>query len=609
MSKKTLETFYNKPVPSGQEQMKIDSKFLKGNIAEELADKNLKEVSDYSYELLKFHGTYQGYNRDTATALKKQGLDKENEFMVRIRLPGGRMTAAQYIAMDDLASKYANATLRMTTRQTFQFHVIAKDNLKDCMADINKAFLSTLSACGDVVRNVMASPAPINDPKQKRLLADVDQIVSFCAPKTSSYDELWNGKPSFHKDHENPEPLYGQTYLPRKFKITIINPDDNSTDVFSHDLGFINVWKGDTHLGYNVYVGGGAGMSHEPGKDQKATYPRVASPLCFVGTHDLLNTVEAVVKFQRDYGDRTDRKHARLKFICEELGMDFVKTKFAEYFAATKPNEPFKEIQPIDEIKLKEHLGWHEQGDGKWYLGIPTPSGRLMDYAVGQHHQSGYTADQSPIYKEAKYKTGLRKLAEKYAYNIALSPDHKFLICDVPEDKKAELEEFLRSYNLPFMDDLIPAMQHFHTCVALPTCAKALAESERVQFQMMNDIQAKLEKFNLQNEHLAIHVTGCPNGCARPFNCDIGIVGRMPDHYVIFIGGDLIGSRLNTKIFDKVPLTHLGTALEPMFEVFAANKNDHEGFGDFCVRYGIDKLAAHAESILGAEHKWAKVLQ
>jgi sulfite reductase (ferredoxin) len=606
MAKRTLENFYNKPVPSAQEQMKIDSKYLKGNIAEELADKNLAEVSDYSYELLKFHGTYQGYNRDTATARKKQGLEKENEFMVRIRLPGGRMNAQQYIAMDELATKYANNSLRMTTRQTFQFHVVAKDNLQAAIADINKAMLSTLSACGDVVRNTMASPAPTNDIQQKRIHSDVAQIVGFCAPKTTAYDELWNGKPKTNQT-ETAEPLYGTTYLPRKFKITIINPDDNSTDVFSHDLGFINIWEGDTHLGYNVYVGGGAGMSHEPGKDQKATYPRIASPLCFVGTHDLLNAVEAVVKFQRDYGDRTDRKHSRLKFIVEELGLDFVKAKFSEYFAATKPNEPFQEIKPIGELKIKEHLGWHEQGDGKWYLGLPTPSGRLMDYSEGMQHQSGYHAENS-IYKNAKFKSCFRKLAETYGYNIALTPDHKFLICDVPEDKKAELEEFLRSYNLPFQNDLVPAMQHFHTCVALPTCAKALAESERVQFTMMNDIQARLEKFNLQNEHLAIHVTGCPNGCARPFNCDIGIVGRMPDHYVIFIGGDIVGTRLNTKVFDKVPLTDLGTALEPMFELFSQNKNEHENFGDFCNRYGVENVAAYAESKL-PDYKWAKVLQ
>lgn len=605
MAKKTLENFYKKPEKAAQEQMKIDSLYLKGNILAELEDKSLAEVSDYSYELLKFHGTYQGHNRDTATARKKQGLEKENEFMVRMRLPAGRLTAKQYIEVDDIATKYANDTIRITTRQTLQLHVIAKNDLQECIADINKAMVSTLSACGDVVRNITAVSAPIKDEKHRKLLEVTDLLVAFCAPKTTGYDEVWNGKEASNRESEHAEPLYGKTYLPRKFKIGIITPEDNGIDVFTHDLGIILVYEGEVFKGYNLVIGGGMGMNHEPAKDEKATYPRVATPFCFVTEGDLLNAVEAIVKLQRDFGDRTDRKHARLKYVVEELGLDFVKEKFTEYYAATNPQNAFSDFVNIPEYKVKNHLGWHPQGDGKFYLGIPTASGRIADYTEGKPHASGYTADASPEFKNAKYKTAFRKLSEKYGFDISLTADQKFIICDVAAEQKDEIEQFLRSYNLPLAEDLPQAMQHFHTCVALPTCAKALSESERVQFEMMNDITAKLKKFNLENEHIAIRVTGCPNGCARPYVGDIGIVGRMPDHYVIFIGGDFAGTRLNTKVFDKVPLAHLGTALEPLFEAYSKGKNPHEGFGDFCTRYGIEKLITDSEPKL-AEYKWGK---
>jgi sulfite reductase (ferredoxin) len=606
MPKKTLETFYKKAEASAQEQMKINSQYLKGDIAAELADTSLAEVSDYSYDMLKFHGTYQGYNRDTQLARKKQGLEKENEFMVRCRIPGGRLSAEQYIAFDDIATKYANNTLRATTRQTFQIHVVAKNDLQACIADINKAFLSTLSACGDVVRNVTTVPAPIKDFKHEKLIKVTEEIAEFIKPKTTAYDELWNGAATSNRDSDTTEPLYGITYLPRKFKIGVIIPEDNAIDVFTHDLGIILVYEGEKFIGYNIAVGGGMGMNHEAGKDEKQTYPRLATPLCLVREGCLHNAIEAIVKIQRDFGDRTDRKHARLKYVVEELGQDWFFEKFVEYYAATKPSANFEKYYPIAEYKIKNHLGWHEQGDGNWYLGIPTASGRIADYSEGIVLQSGYHANETAEFKNAKFKTAFREIAEKFAFNITVAADQKFILCDIPENKKAEVEALLKKYNIPLKEDVVPALQHFHTCVSLPTCAKALAESERVQFAMIEDIKAKLTKYNLQNEHIAIRVAGCPNGCSRPFVGDIGIVGRMPDHYVLFIGGDFEGTRLNTKVFDKVPLAHLGAALEPLFETYAANKNPHEGFGDFCTRYGIEKLIAEAEPKLN-EYKWGKL--
>jgi sulfite reductase (ferredoxin) len=605
---KTLDTFYKKPEKSANEQMKIDSKYLAGDIANELADDSTKSVSDYSYELLKFHGTYQGFNRDTSTARKKEKQEPDYEFMVRIRLPGGRMTPAQYLAMDELAHKHANGTIRVTTRQTFQFHVIEKKNLKAAIHDINLAMLSTLSACGDVVRNVTTSPAPIKDAKHAKLLEDSYKIAEFCTPKTTGYDEIWNDKKESNREIDNAEPLYGKTYLPRKFKIGVTLPEDNAADVFTHDLGVVLIYEGEVFKGYQLMIGGGMGMNHEPGKDQKATYPRVANEIAFIAPDDLLKAVEAIVKFQRDFGDRTDRKHARLKYVVEELGLDFAIEKFHEYFNALNPSAPA--AAPIKGIKykIKNHLGWHEQGDGKLYLGVPIASGRIMDYGEGKH-ESGYNSEGFPLFENTKYMTGFREFVKKYNLPITLTPDQKIIFCDIEPSQKSEIEAFFGKYNIPLKEAHTPMMQHFHTCVSLPTCAKALAESERVQFQMMYDVQKQLDKHGISNEQMSVRVTGCPNGCSRPFVGDIGIVGRMPGAYVIFIGGDTEGTRLNTKVFDKVPLEHLGTVLEPMFEKFSKEKNQGEKFGDFCHRVGSEIVAKYAEEKLAPQNfAWAKLV-
>lgn len=582
----------------GQEGMKVDSRYLKGKIAEELADPAIAEVSDYSYELLKFHGTYQGYNRDTATERKKAGLDKEHEFMVRLRIPAGGMTAEQYLAMDELAGKYANDSIRITTRQTFQFHVILKENLKKHIAEINQAMLSTLSACGDVVRNVMASNAPIANHKYARLKEDTARIVELCAPKTSSYDELWNDKTDSNRENDAVEPLYGETYLPRKFKIGLIIPEDNGIDVFSHDLGIVLIYEGETLKGYNILMGGGFGMNH----NQPATYPRLATPIAFVGADDLLNAVEAVVKLQRDHGDRTNRKHARLKYVVEENGIEWTRKTLEKYFADTNPSAPLQDAVPVEKYSVPDYMGWHEQGDGKWYLGIPVPSGRVVDYNLD--NPTGYNTGENKDFAGARYRTGLRDVIRDYGMNLVLTADQNIVLCDIDEGQKGEIEQKLRGYGIQLRESYTNFQRNFLACVALPTCGKALAEAERVQFPLMDDIQAVLDKHGISDEKLAVRVTGCPNGCARPYVGDIGIVGRMPGHYVLFIGGDFEGTRLNTKVFDKVPQADIAKALDPMIALFVKERTNGEGFGDFCHRYGIENVVADAKAAL--DFKWAQ---
>jgi len=593
---------------SSQEDMKLRSKYLKGNVAREMDDLSKEDVSDETYELLKFHGSYFGYDRDTATERKKQGLDKKYEFMVRTRIPAGRLTAEQYLKMDELSDKYANGTLRITTRQVFQFHVILKKDMKSHIAEINKALLSTQSGCGDVVRNVTTSPAPINDIKHKKLRDDSLKVAEFVRPKTSSYREIWlDEKADEVREREvtgeEYEPLYGATYMPRKFKIGLITPEDNSIDVFTHDLGIILIYEGDKLKGYNIVLGGGMGMKHEAAKEwkDKKTYPRLATPIAFVGEDDLLAAVEAAVKLQRDFGDRTDRQHARLKYLIDDRGVIWTRKTFEEFFKKAGGKSISDPVQ-VEKYHIPSHMGWHDQKDGKLYLGVPVPSGRIVDY--DKPHKSGYTAGESKEFAKARYKTGLRAIIEEYKMNLVLTPTEEIILSDIKSEDKAEIEKKLRSYGIPLAEDHTPMQLHYMTCVALPTCAKALAESERVQFHISDAIQAAMDKNGIGKEKISVRVTGCPNGCARPYVGDIGIVGRMPGHYVLFIGGDFEGTRLNSKVFDKVPLDDIVKALDPMFAIYAVEKQEGEGFGDFCHRCGVEEIANKIRGQL-SEYKWA----
>ncbi len=565
--------------PSKQEGMKDNSKYLKGDILQELLDDSVIAVSDYSYELLKFHGTYQGYDRDTATERKKAKLDKLYEFMVRLRIPAGRLTAKQYAMVDDIAGKYANNTLRLTTRETFQMHCIVKGDLKPAIAAINEAQLSTLSACGDVVRNVMTTPSPVKNVQNQRLLEDAYAIASYCEPKTTSYDAIWNDA----EETQVEEPLYGKYYLPRKFKIAVIAPDDNSVDVFTHDLGFVALFDGDTLTGYNVLVGGGLGMNH----NKPSTYPRLATPIAFIGPDDLLNATDAVVQLQRDHGDRNDRKHARLKYVVEEKGVEWTKKTFLEYFNALKPAVAAQEAKPVQRYDIPDHMGWHAQGDGLWYVGVPVSSGRIID-----------TETQA-------IRTGLRHIIDTYGMNLVITADQNIILCDITDAQKAEIEALFAQYNIDTREQLTHMQRNLMACVALPTCGKALAEAERVKLPMEKDIHNTLAAYALEEERIAIRIAGCPNGCSRPYVGDIGIVGRTPGHYALFIGGDFEGTRLNEKIFDKVPEAEIGAALSPFFAAFKEARNDNkEGFGDFCHRVGIESLLEQAKTSL-TDYKWA----
>jgi sulfite reductase (ferredoxin) len=546
---------------SAVEVMKTESQGLRGRLAEELAEGGL-QVSEEGYNLLKFHGSYEQFDRDTATERKQHGMEKEYQFMLRVRMPGGVLTAAQYLGMDRLADDRANHTIRITTRQGIQFHGILKGDLKTAIAEINHTMLTTMSACGDVVRNVMASPTPLRDAKRARIAADARLLSEHLKPKSRAYYQIFlDEAPNAEVDET--ETLYGPTYLPRKFKVGITSEDDNTIDVLTNDLGIVAHFDGDTLRGYTIAVGGGLGMTH----NKPRTYPRLATPIAFVQPDELLRIVEAVIKLQRDHGDRGDRRRARLKYVVDDRGLDWVRETLAGYFgAALVAPAPLQMVVP-------DLLGWHAQGDGNYWLGVPVAAGRIADFPDG-----------------ASLRTALRTIAQQFGPGFVLTPQQDVLITDVSPGDRAAVEEVLRRHKVVLAEAMTPMAQYALSCPALPTCGLALTEAERMHEEIVGGIDALLLKHGLSDRRVSVRITGCPNGCARTYAGDIGIVGRMPGFYAIFVGGDFEGTRLNFKLLEKVPHSAVISSFDPLFGAWARDGLDGEGFGDFCYRVGMERL-------------------
>jgi sulfite reductase (ferredoxin) len=562
--------------PSKVEGIKTASTRLRGTIADGLQSP-APAFGDADHQLLKFHGIYQGYDRDSATALKQQGLDKRHEFMARVKAPGGMMTAAQYLAVDALAQDYAGAGLRITTRQGLQFHAVAKENLWRTIHGVNEALLTTFAACGDVVRNVTASAAPIEDAAHRRMRADARMLSEQLAPQTRAYHEIWVGDTNVAaapQAEPDVDPLYGPTYLPRKFKIGIATPDDNGIDVLTNDLAIIPHFAGDTLEGYTLAIGGGLGMTH----NKPHTYPRLATPIAFVGPDELLEGAKAVVKLHRDHSDRSDRKHARLKYAVDALGLEACKAELERHFGG--PLAPPRKLPPF---QVREHIGWHEQGDGRWYLGIAIESGRIED-------REGY-----------RLATALRRLMQEIPMRPVFAPSQDVYLADIAEGDRARVEAILTEEAIPLPGRETPLRRWALACPALPTCGLALNEAERVFDQIVSDVEAALARQNLAQERLALRITGCPNGCARPYTGDIGLVGRTPDTYAIYLGGDFEGTTLNERVFERVPIGQLGRTLEPAFALWAQHRDGQESFGNFCRRWGTARLAELASPAEAAE--------
>ena len=544
---------------SAVETLKQESHRLRGDLAEELAEGGIS-VSDGAYQLLKFHGSYEQFDRDTSTERKQHGQEKEYQFMLRCRMPGGHMTAAQYLYFDRLADTRANGSLRITTRQGIQFHGILKGDLKPAIAEINQTLLTTMSACGDVVRNIMASPTPRRDARQARIEADARLLSEHLKPRSRAYYEIFLDETPSGEDED--EPLYGPTYLPRKFKIGITHATDNTIDVLTNDLGIIAIFEGEVLRGYNIAVGGGLGMTH----NNPRTYPRLATPVTFVGPDDLIGIVEAVIKLQRDHGDRTNRRRARLKYVVDDRGLPWVRDTLAAYYG-----RPLADPLPMA-LQVPDLLGWHEQGDGQLWLGIPVAAGRIVDGAT------------------ARLRTALREIVQTYQPAVIMTPQQDVLLTGIRPADRDPITALLRAHNVALAEDLTPLAQYALSCPALPTCGLALTEAERMHPEIVDGFDALLARHGLSARRVSVRITGCPNGCARTYAGDIGIVGRMPGFYAIYVGGDFEGTRLSFKLLEKVPHAEVISLFGPLLAAWAASPHASEGFGDFCHRTGRDML-------------------
>lgn len=556
---------------SAVEAIKDASRSLRGSIRAELADP-AAPFTEESYQLLKFHGSYQGFDRDTATARKQQGLPKEYQLMVRAKIPGGRLTGKQYLALDALADAHADGSLRITTRQGIQFHGILKGALKPSIRAINDALLTTLGACGDVVRNVVTHPAPIADAVHRRLEADARAISARFGWKSGAYHELWlDGEPlPLGQDGADQEdPVYGRTYLPRKFKIGLATPQDNSIDVLTNDLAIIALFEGDALQGYNLALGGGLGQTH----NRADTFPRLATPIAFVGPDDLLKGIEAVISVHREHGNRADRKRARLKYVVEDKGAAWVKVELERFFGSA-----LEDARPTPAFQVPDHMGWHPQGDGRWYLGLPISSGRIRDT------------------EKTRLRTALRTVIGRFGIDPVLTPEQDILLSNIADADRPGVEQTLRDHGVALAEDLPPLALTTLACPALPTCGLALAEAERVRDPFVAAIHAELDRHGLGGERLTLRITGCPNGCARPSTAEIGLVGRTPGHYAIYVGGAVDGTRLNDKLLERVPQDAVPPTLGRLFALWAAGRHDREGFGDFARRIGHDALRSAAEA-------------
>jgi len=553
---------------SAVERIKQASRGLRGSLAPELAA-GTSHFEDEAAQLLKFHGVYQQDDRDARRQRSDAGLEPDYAFMVRCKIPGGVLTARQYLVLDELAGRYGNGTLRVTTRQDNQFHGVVKGDLKATIRELNDALVTTLGACGDVQRNVMCCPAPLPGGLRDQVFQMARRISEHLLPRTRAYHEIWlNGEPvASGAPTPEPDPIYGERYLPRKFKTAIAFPDDNCTDVYSNDLGFLAIPDGDRIAGFNVLVGGGLGMTH----GKKVTYPRLADPLGFAAPEDVIQVAEAVLTVQRDYGDRRDRRHARLKYLLDDRGLDWFRAQVEQRLGRALPAPA-----PVGVSDVHDHLGWQDQGEGRSFYGLFVENGRILDT------------------EDVRLRTAVRRIVRLFGAGVHFTPQQNVLLTGIPDGRRSALETVLAHHGVRSMGAISTVRRWSMACPALPTCGLALAESERVLPGVIDELEGELERLGLADLRLTVRMTGCPNGCARPYTADLAFVGRSADKYTIFVGGSVLGTRLATAYADLVPRRQLVARVRPLLERYRAERLPDEGLGDFCCRAGIDELRNNA---------------
>jgi sulfite reductase (NADPH) hemoprotein beta-component len=538
------------------EKIKYDSSFLRGTLAESLIDPISGSIAPDDRQISKFHGIYQQSDRDIDKERKHQKLEPAWSFLIRVRMPGGMVTPEQWLSMDSLSEKYGNGSLKMTTRQTFQLHGILKKDLKTTIQKINESLLDTISACGDVNRNVVCHANPAESPLHAEVIGLAKKIGNHLLPKTNAYHEIWLDKKLVASSKETVEPLYGDRYLPRKFKIGIVIPPNNDCDVFSQDLGLIAIVENDTIKGYNIVVGGGLGSTF----GIPETYPRAGSVIGFCKPEQVIDVAEKVVAVQRDYGNRKDRKQARLKYTIDHRGLEWFENELQKYLGY-----PLEKPAPFKLTHMGDSYGWKKGTDEKWHLTYFVEGGRVKNEG------------------DKRVKDALREAAGISDGNFILTGNQNVILSGVSEKVKTKINAILKKHNVS-PHSISGLRKNSISCVALPTCPLAFAEAERYLPSFITKMEGILEKYNLLKEEMVIRMTGCPNGCGRPSMAEIGLIGKSQGHYNLYLGGSFEGDRLNTLYRETIAEPEILQELELLFKDFASSRNKGERFGDFVIR-------------------------
>ncbi|HEX4579783.1 MAG TPA: NADPH-dependent assimilatory sulfite reductase hemoprotein subunit [Candidatus Dormibacteraeota bacterium] len=546
------------------ERIKADSRLLRGDIVDELASAE-PLFTEPSTQLLKFHGIYQQEDRDRRKEARRLGLAKHHQMMVRTRIPGGVVSPDAYLAHDRIASRWGNGTMRVTTRQDFQLHGVLKGDLRDAIREINQALLTTLGGCGDVERNIMCCPAPLVDGFRAEVAHWLAALVAELTPSTGAYHEIWlDGERAVEPGDAEHEPLYGERYLPRKFKTAIALQGDNCVDVHANDLGLVALRGDDGGLsGFTALVGGGLGRT----RNKPDTFAAVAQPLATVRPDQVVALSRAVIEVQRDHGNRAERRHARLKYLIADRGLPW----FADQVQG-RVGFALGEPAPVTWPRVEDHLGWHEQGDGKLYLGVFVENGRIAD-VPGVHLRSA-----------------LREVVESVRPQLRLTAQQNVIIAGITYQQRAAVDDILDAHGVERATMVHPVRRLSMACPAIPTCGLAVAESERVLPSLIRDIESLVDSVGLADSPISVRMTGCPNGCARPYLGDVGLVGTTLGKYDVFLGGDPGGTRLNQLYASAVPLDSICALLRPLLHAYATERRDADAFGDWCHRAGIEAL-------------------
>jgi sulfite reductase (NADPH) hemoprotein beta-component len=541
------------------EHIKARSNFLRGNIRQGLEDGATGALAEDDTQLSKFHGFYQQDDRDLRDQRRKALLEPDYQFMIRARLPGGVCTPAQWLALDRISREWANGTLRLTTRQAFQFHGVLKRNLRAGIRAINDSLLDTIAACGDVNRNVMCTALPESSSLHHQVFQLAGQVSEHLTPQTTAYHEIWLSDGDSREKIVDTEPVYGPTYLPRKFKMAFAIPPRNDVDAFAQDLSFVAITDRDRLEGFNVLAGGGMGATH----GDAATYPRLADVIGFCTPQQVVAVSEAVVKLQRDHGDRTERKHARLKYTIDDNGLDWFRSELEK-----RLGQPLQSARRFEFTLTGDRYGWSRTPDGQWHLGLFIENGRVQDN--GQSRQL----------------SGLRAIAQVLKGEFRLTPNQSVIVSGVSESDRPAIDELVRAYGLDGFRAATPLRLHSLACVGFPTCALAMAESERYLPDLVGKIESLMQQRGLARREVSIRMTGCPNGCARPYLAEIGLVGKGPGLYNLHLGAASEGTRLNRLYRESIGEAEILSVLDEMFAAWAEQVEESEAFGDFLIGSG-----------------------